>query len=77
MRPPSNKWKDLWDAIEAMEVGDPPLRWSAPGGEAHTLRVYASNHFARSPIRIKTFCCDGQLWIVRLPNRLVEEPQPL
>lgn len=69
-----SRWAALWEAMDAMQIGDPPLRWSVPDKlQARSLSVVASNRVRARGYRIKTFYDGGEMWIVRLPDETTRE----
>lgn len=58
---------ELYSAILAMEVGDPPLRWTLTESRVHTVRASLQRHasLVRAGVRVWTNYYEGQLWIVR------------
>lgn len=66
----ASKYRELYDAVAAMQADDPPLKWAPPAGEGtRNMAICLATHSRRHGMTIKTFVHDGKLYVVKL-NKL-------
>lgn len=61
------KYVELHEAVVAMRVDDPPLKWTIPQDvAANSMRSAVVSTARRHGVEIKAFAYDGKIYVVRL-----------
>lgn len=63
------KWQDLYDAVRAMQVGDPPLRWLGANVSKRidsAIRMHEKRHPPEERRKYRIWWYDGTVYIVRV-----------
>lgn len=63
----SPKYTELREAIQAMAVGDPPLRWALDSVNIHSVRTLLRDWSYDAPRRVyRTFVANGYFHVTRV-----------